>query len=362
MHDSIIRAAEAADWQHWLDSPAGRYALAWEQRQLDAEVADLFGYYALQLGLPGMPALRMNRMPSRILARREPDGGAGPEGGAGLDSGAGSEGGSAGQGGGLDASPAGTDHGPHQAEQGPGGRLAPGADRSRPEVAAVPTEVDAQPGLRTGAAEAQALLAAMTAPALAAGEAPTGGPTPAWTHQLEVADFEDLPFADQSLDLIVLPHVLEFSPDPHRVLREVDRCLRPDGRVLITGFNPISLWGARQRLPRALARPFLPPSAHFIGAPRLRDWFKLLSFEPARAQFGCYRPALRSQIWLDRTRWFEGLGDRCWPICGGVYSLSAVKRVRAIRLVGPAWPARAAKRGRVAVAASSNRQHRDREL
>ncbi|MCQ4062135.1 class I SAM-dependent methyltransferase, partial [Klebsiella pneumoniae] len=59
------------------------------------------------------------------------------------------------------------------------------------------------------------------------------------------AEFEELPFESQSLDMIVLPHVLEFSEDPHQLLREVERVLMPEGRVVITGFNPMSLWGLR---------------------------------------------------------------------------------------------------------------------
>src|SRR5580765_4226593 len=52
----------------WLKSPAGQYLLAWEQRHLDHAVADLFGFHALQLGLPLLEALRANRMPHRWLA------------------------------------------------------------------------------------------------------------------------------------------------------------------------------------------------------------------------------------------------------------------------------------------------------
>jgi SAM-dependent methyltransferase len=58
---------------------------------------------------------------------------------------------------------------------------------------------------------------------------------------------EYLPFADQSLDLVVLPHTLERAEDPHRSLAEVERVLRPEGRVVIVGLNPVSLWGLRQR-------------------------------------------------------------------------------------------------------------------
>ncbi len=170
------------------------------------------------------------------------------------------------------------------------------------------------------------------------------------TQSLLLEDNGELPFRDQSVDLVTLPHVLEFSSDPHQLLREVDRVLRPEGRVVVTGFNPISLWGIRSAVPSRLLRPFLPRESQMIALPRLRDWFKLLSFEFERGRYGCYRPPCRSDRWLERTRFMEAAGDRWWPICGALYSISAVKRVRAMRLVGPAWkPARRSARA-VAVA------------
>ncbi len=162
------------------------------------------------------------------------------------------------------------------------------------------------------------------------------------TPNVVIERYEELPLATESADLIVLPHVLEFARDPHQVLREIDRVLRPDGRAIIIGFNPISLWGIGQSVGRLLSRPPLPPDEHFIGLPRLRDWCKLLSFEFQAGSYGCYRPLVASDRWLDRTRFMEKAGDRWWPICGAVYSVTVVKRVRGMRLLGPAWkkPAR----------------------
>lgn len=161
-----------------------------------------------------------------------------------------------------------------------------------------------------------------------------------------IESYEDLPFADQSVDLVTLPHVLEFAADPHQVLREVDRVLRPEGRIIVTGFNPVSLWGAAQAVGGSVGRPFLPAEGHFISLPRLRDWYKLLSFQFTRGSYGCYRPACRSERWLARTEFLERAGDRWWPICGAVYCVSAVKRVRGMRVIGPAW-----RRGRPAKSA-----------
>lgn len=162
---------------------------------------------------------------------------------------------------------------------------------------------------------------------------------------LVVTRLEELPFAAQSLDLLVLPHALEFAEDPHQVLREVERVLIPEGQVVISGFNPGSLWGLRQFIGSAVGAPFLPPAAQLLTLPRLNDWLKLLSFEVSPGCYGCYRPPVRSEKWLTRWRFMEQAGDRWWPIFGAVYTISAIKRVRGMRLIGPAWrePVKAAR-------------------
>ena len=169
---------------------------------------------------------------------------------------------------------------------------------------------------------------------------------------LIVGSFGELPLDSQSVDLVVLPHQLEFCEDPHQVLREADRVLRPEGRLVITGLNPISLWGLRESATFRPFAPFLPPTGQFISMPRLRDWMKLLSFEIDSGHYGCYVPPCRTQKWLDRMRFMERAGDRWWPICGAVYMVSAVKRVRGMRLVGPAWKLRRATKPAPAVAVS----------
>lgn len=265
---------EAADaWQRWLETPAARYVLAWEQAEFDHAVSDVFGYYALQCGLPRLRVLRENRMSLRLRACAwDQDDCASP------------------------ARPTEAGRAATQAEAG----IASEPDRSIPEV---------------------------------------------WIDR-----YDALPFADQSLDLVGLPHVLEFADDPHRVLREVERVLRPEGRVMVSGFNPASLWGARQLVGRAVSSPFLPAELQFIGLPRLRDWFKLLGMEMDRGRFGCYRPAVKSERWLERTRFMEPAGDRWWPICGAVYFVSAIKRVPGMRLVGPRMRRRLPRAPAIAVA------------
>jgi len=244
------------NFSDFLASAAGKYMLDWEQRQLDQAVVDIFGYHALQLGLPQLDGLRENRMPLRCIAL----------------------------------------------ESGPGdGTVA------RPRA-----------------------LFGRPAPAPAGGADPLGGRREAAL----VARFDELPFASQSIDLLVLPHVLEFAQEPHRVLREADRVLVPEGQIVITGFNPASLWGARHWVGRTGVRPFLPASSQMIALSRLKDWLKLLSFDVNRGRFGCYAPPVRSDAWIARWSFLEKAGDRWWPVLGSVYALTAVKRVHGMRLVG----------------------------
>ena len=128
----------------WLETQAGSYVRAWEQSRLDALTVDIFGFNAIQIGLPQIDALRANRMKNKWL----------------------------------------TD-----------------------------TNLPADNHARDA------------------------------SQIVVVHDFAELPFASQSLDLVVLPHALEFAAEPHRVLREVERVLIPEGQVIVCGFNPASLWG-----------------------------------------------------------------------------------------------------------------------
>lgn len=162
---------------------------------------------------------------------------------------------------------------------------------------------------------------------------PTPEQSGCWQAQVQATP-EALPFASQSLDLLVLPHVMEYVDDPHRVLREAERVLIPEGRVVMTGFNPFSLWGLRQRL---AFDPWLPSEAQCLLAHRLKDWCQLLSLDVEHSRYGCYAPPVRSARWLQRYGFMERAGARWWPVAGAIYMVSAVKRVSGMRLIEPPW-------------------------
>ena len=166
-------------------------------------------------------------------------------------------------------------------------------------------------------------------------------------REVLLTNYEALPFSDASLDLLVLPHTLELSYDPHATLREVQRVLVPEGRVVICGFNPNSLWGLGKSGGLSFAN-----TGDFIGYGRLKDWLRLLSFEVESTSYGCYRPAMKTERWLQRWDWMDVAGVRWWPIFGSVYGVVAVKRVHGMRLMSPAW--KKASRRRVAVVTTAS--------
>lgn len=104
-----------------------------------------------------------------------------------------------------------------------------------------------------------------------------------------VCELDDLCIGGDCVDVVLLPHTLETAADPHAVLREVDRILRPDGHVVIVGFNPLGWWGARHYLTR---RTFPDGLQRMVAEYRLRDWLQLLSFRVQRADYYFFAPPL----------------------------------------------------------------------
>lgn len=241
----------------WLATPQGQYVLRWEQARYDQLAADIFGFNAVQIGLPQIDLLRANR----ILLRLRCD-----------------------------------------------------------DVIATPED------------------------------SPDGIDVRARPHAL--------PFANATVDLVILPHVLEFSPTPHHILREVERVLVPEGSVLVSGFNPFSLWGLRRRFARADALP--PWRGQYLSVLRLKDWFTLLGFEMHAGCFGGYAPPVTSEQWLQRWRFMEPAGNRWWPYGGATYLVHAIKRVHGMRLILPSWRERMARaRSLAAVTQNTSQQNRE---
>jgi SAM-dependent methyltransferase len=138
------------------------------------------------------------------------------------------------------------------------------------------------------------------------------------------ADHRFLPLASDTIDGVILPHTLDFSPDPHQLVREVERVLIPEGKVVLSGFNPWSHWGIGRVFRKGSGQ--MPWCSHFFSLKRVQDWFTLMGFDLEEVTYLHYRPPLHNLAVMQRLAFMEGLGRRVWPVLGGVYVLQAVKR------------------------------------
>ncbi|MEM7401178.1 MAG: methyltransferase domain-containing protein [Pseudomonadota bacterium] len=114
-----------------------------------------------------------------------------------------------------------------------------------------------------------------------------------------------LPFSQDTLDLIVLPHTLDFSPDPHQVLREVHRVLISEGHMVLVGFNPLSMLGLSKLFFARSQRA--PWAGHFYSTRRLKDWMSLLDFKVINIEHVGMRPPIQNARFQQRMQFLTKL-------------------------------------------------------
>jgi len=134
-----------------------------------------------------------------------------------------------------------------------------------------------------------------------------------------------LPIESDSVDVVLLPHVLEFEPRAHEALREAARVLVPEGHLFVCALNPFSLAGLWHALRRRTGRARW--QGRFLSQGRLRDWLKLVGLELVAVQGVFYRPPVRSARLMERLAPLEAVGHHLCPPLAGAFVLSARKRV-----------------------------------
>ncbi|MEN7342964.1 MAG: class I SAM-dependent methyltransferase [Pseudomonadota bacterium] len=152
-----------------------------------------------------------------------------------------------------------------------------------------------------------------------------------------VADFARLPFANDSVDAILLPHTLELSSRPHDILREAHRVLRSEGHLMILGFKPVGFWGLRRWLSKG---KFPPGIQQVIGDRKLDDWMQLLDLRVQDHKRFLFRLPVSKKLNLTGVNW-ERFGRRWWPELAACYWMQARKRVATITPIRPSWRSRA---------------------
>ncbi len=148
-------------------------------------------------------------------------------------------------------------------------------------------------------------------------------------------ELDNLPFSHDCMDVVLLPHVLEFASNPHQILREIERILIPDGYVIILGFNPISLWGTWRWC--GTRRKTLPWCGHFLPIFRLHDWLTLLGFKLVEKQTFFFDLPFESARFAKYTTLLDKMGKKWTSHLGAVYLLIAQKQVTTLTPIKPSW-------------------------
>lgn len=146
-------------------------------------------------------------------------------------------------------------------------------------------------------------------------------------------DYCHLPFRENTLDAVVLHHVLDYVESPHQALREAARVVVPNGYLVVIGFNPWSLCGVRRRFSHRKQGLW---RGNHISLARLKDWMALLGFRDERHGYGQYFfPLFRGMPVL--TQSFDQILGRTGLPLGGVYVVVARKLVAGMTPIRPKW-------------------------
>jgi SAM-dependent methyltransferase len=153
-----------------------------------------------------------------------------------------------------------------------------------------------------------------------------------------VCELDDLPLLEHSVDVCLLSHVLEFSLDPHHVIREANRALIPNGYLVITGFNPFSLAGLNRVIP--YRRKTMPWNEHFFSPMRVKDWLQLMGFEILSDE-RCLHSSLSGKVSEHSlANYWHSFANNYLTSLGSIYVIIAKKRVLPLTPIKPKWQIR----------------------
>jgi SAM-dependent methyltransferase len=136
-----------------------------------------------------------------------------------------------------------------------------------------------------------------------------------------LADEGELPFADYSIDRILLVHTLETSDQVGPLLKEVWRVLAGGGRLMVVTPNRRGIWARLDRTPFGSGRPYTMSQLSQL----LRDEL----FTPVATATALFVPPVKSRMVLRSARFWERLGTRWFPTFAGVVIVEATKQIYA---------------------------------
>ena len=105
-----------------------------------------------------------------------------------------------------------------------------------------------------------------------------------------VANCGEIPLESESMDVVIVPHCLEFESDQYGVLVEAERILKPEGRLILLLFSP---WSRKRfvHYPDGF-RGMVPWCGNFVGQHKISHWLELMDFDVSLVSYMNFRGAL----------------------------------------------------------------------
>ena len=136
-----------------------------------------------------------------------------------------------------------------------------------------------------------------------------------------LAEEGELPFADYSIDRVLLIHALETSEEVGAMLKEIWRVLAGGGRLLVVVPNRRGIWARLDRTPFGSGRPYTMSQLSQL----LRDE----QFTPIGSDAALFLPPARGRMILRSAAAWERIGKRWFPTFAGVLMVEATKQIYA---------------------------------
>jgi SAM-dependent methyltransferase len=175
-----------------------------------------------------------------------------------------------------------------------------------------------------------------------------------------VADMDDLPLLKHSVDVCILSHALEFSLDPHHVVREANRVLIPDGYLVITGFNPFSLAGLNKINPFRYKNT--PWNERFFTPMRVKDWLHLMGYEILTDERRLHSTLAGNMSEGGMALQWRDFAQHFLSGIGSIYVIVAKKRVLPLTPIKPKWKMRPQFQTGKVSSLQSSRHHTKQEV
>lgn len=150
-------------------------------------------------------------------------------------------------------------------------------------------------------------------------------------------DWNEIPILSGSADTVILPHSLEFVDNPHQVLSEACRIVKPEGSLIIFGFNPYSLWSLRALYDKWRKNPTWMEKSNFLSINKIKEWLSLADFELLKQKTILYRPPVNNERLLQKLKMMDWIGEISHLPFGSIYMLMAKAKVIPLTPIRLRW-------------------------